>query len=148
MVILSKFSETLNELIFDNGLTAKSLSEALNAEPSTITRYLRSERVPSVESLVAIADYFKCSTDFLLGRTEENKEQTFKTCPPFNKQIELLKDYFKCSSYKIYHGTGISKSRYYDWKNGKRAPTVDNIVRLAELFDCCLLYTSDAADEL
>lgn len=59
MVILSKFSETLNELIFDNGLTAKSLAEALNAEPSTITRYLRGERVPSVESLVAIADYFK-----------------------------------------------------------------------------------------
>lgn len=136
MVILSKFSETLNELIFDNGLTAKSLAEALNAEPSTITRYLRGERVPSVESLVAIADYFKCSTDFLLGRTEENKEQTFKTCPPFNEQIEFFKVYFKCSSYKIYNGTGISKSRYYDWKNGKRAPTVDNIVRLAELFEC------------
>lgn len=136
MVILSKFSETLNELIFDNGLTAKSLAEVLNAEPSTITRYSRGERVPSVKSLVAIAEYFKCSTDFLLGRTEENKEQTFKTCPPFNEQIEFLKDYFNCSSYKIYHGTGISKSRYYDWKNGKRAPTVDNIVRLAELFDC------------
>lgn len=136
MVILSKLSEALNELIFDNGLTAKSLAEALSTEPSTITRYLRGERIPSVESLVAIADYFKCSTDFLLGRTEENKEQTFKTCLPFNEQIEFLKDYFKCSSYKIYHGTGISKSRYYDWKNGKRAPTVDNIVRLAELFDC------------
>lgn len=101
MVILSKFSETLNELIFDNGLTAKSLAEALNAEPSTITRYLRSERVPSVESLVAIADYFKCSTDFLLGRTEENKVHTFKPCPPFNKQIEFLKDYLNALRIKF-----------------------------------------------
>ena len=136
MVILSKFSEMLGELIFDNGLTAKSFAEALKTEPSTITRYLRGERVPSAENLVAIADYFQCSTDFLLGRTEENRERTFKPCPPFGKQIEFLKDHFKCSSYKIYHGTGISKSRYYDWKNGKRAPTVDNIVRLAERFEC------------
>ena len=136
MINLSKFSEVLGELIFDGGLTAKSLAAALGAEPSTITRYLKGERVPSVENLVAIANYFNCSTDFLLGKTDENSVHAFKICPPFGEQIEYLKNYFKCSSYKIYHDTGISKSRYYDWKNGKRTPSVDNIIKLAELFDC------------
>lgn len=136
MINLSKFAETLEELIFDRGMTAKSLSEALGYEPSTITRYLRGERVPTVDNLVALADYFSCSTDFLLGRTETNNALKFKPCPPFNERIELLLKHFNCLSYKIYNGTGISKSRYYDWKNGKRIPTVDNIIRLAELFDC------------
>ena len=136
MINLSKFAETLEELIFDRGMAAKSLSEALGYEPSTITRYLRGERVPTVENLVSLADYFSCSTDFLLGRTETSNALNFKPCPPFNERLEWLLKHFKCSSYKIYNETGISKSRYYDWKNGKRIPTVDNIIRLAELFDC------------
>ena len=43
MINLSKFSEVLGELIFDGGLTAKSLAAGLGAEPSTITRYLKGE---------------------------------------------------------------------------------------------------------
>ena len=136
MINLSKFAETLEELILEHELTAKSLAEALGYKPSTITRYLREERVPTVENLIALADYFTCSTDFLLGRTETNNALNFKPCPPFNERIDLLLKHFNCSSYKIYNRTGISKSRYYDWKNGKRAPTVDNIMRLADLFEC------------
>lgn len=136
MINLSKFAETLEELIFEHELTAKALAEALGYEPSTITRYLRGERVPTVENLITIADYFHCSIDFLIGRSETNTAINSKQCPPFKDQIELLLKHFKCSSYKIYNKTGIAKSRYYDWKNGKRAPTIDNIIKLAEIFDC------------
>ena len=49
---------------------------------------------------------------------------------------EFLKKQYNCTSYKIYTQTEITKSRFYDWKNGKRVPTVENIIKLAEFFDC------------
>ena len=45
------------------------LSELCGLHPGAIARYERCESVPDVTSLVAIADYFNVSVDYLLGRT-------------------------------------------------------------------------------
>ena len=44
--------------------------------------------------------------------------------------------YFSVSAYKIYTNTNISKARFFEWKSGKRKPSLDNIIKLAEFFDC------------
>lgn len=133
---MSEFIERLEYLLFEKNLNRKTLAQEIGLNATCITHYLQGKRLPTVESLVRIADYFQCSTDFLLGREEENRFLRFKPCPPFSQQIEFLKGYFQCSSYHIYHGTGISKSGYYDWKRGKRMPTLENVIKLAECFDC------------
>ena len=62
------FSETLSELMFERGnMTAKTLAGQLHITAPTLTRYLHAQRTPTVENLVRIADYFACSTVFLLG---------------------------------------------------------------------------------
>lgn len=43
------------------------LSELCGLAPDAIRRYERGESEPSMTSLVAIADFFEVSTDFLLG---------------------------------------------------------------------------------
>lgn len=133
---LSFFVERLEELIFYNKLNAKELSIALGLGPSCITHYLRRYCGPTVESLIKIADFFHCSTDFLLGREEENDLLKFKPCPPFSQQLEFLKKKYNCSSYAIYRNNDISKTCYYDWKRGKRQPSLDNVIRLADHFGC------------
>ena len=64
--ILSNFSESLAELMSENGFTSQSLADGLAIERSTISRYLRDEKMPSFENLVALAQKFNCSTDYLL----------------------------------------------------------------------------------
>lgn len=46
-------------------------SELCGLPPDAIRRYERGEAIPTVDSLLKIADYYKVSTDYLLGRTNQ-----------------------------------------------------------------------------
>lgn len=48
----------------------------LNMNQNSISRYENEEREADYETLIAIADYFDVSIDYLLGRTD---------CPKMNK---------------------------------------------------------------
>lgn len=133
---MSKFAERLSELMSESQLNQKMLAEKIEISETSLSHYLQDKHAPTVESLIKIADFFRCSTDYLLGREEDNGELNFKSCPPFSKQIDFLRDYYKVKPYQIYNGTDISKSCYYDWKSGKRQPSLDNIIRLADIFGC------------
>ena len=47
----------------------------LNMNQNSISRYENLEREADYKTLVAFADYFDVSLDYLLGRTEENKNK-------------------------------------------------------------------------
>ncbi len=133
---LSKLSETLDSLMFDRELTVTKLAQETGIEKAYLSRYLHGVMTPSVAILVKLADYFNCTTDFLLGRENENYPTSFKTCPPFSEQLLVLKEHFKCPWWNFYRTAHISSSRFYEWKNGKRTPTLDCIIFLADGFGC------------
>ncbi len=131
---MSKFSERLDDLIKDSKLNKKTLAKNVGINATCISHYILNKRFPTVESLIKLADYFQCSTDFLLGLEEEISNLTFKKCPPFSEQIKILKRECGYLAKDFYDNDKIAKSTYYNWLNGKQ-PTVDNIIRLAELLD-------------
>ncbi len=133
---LSKFSDILDSLMFEHELNKTQLAKETGINATTIGRYLHAVYTPTVENLVKIANFFNCSTDFLLGREEENYSQTFYPCPPFAEQLKVLKEHFKCPWWDFYRKSQISSSRFYDWKSGKRSPTLDCVIMLADSF-CC-----------
>ena len=51
---LETFAANLESLMIEHGYTQSSLAEAINSDQSTISRYLRAERMPSVKNLVNI----------------------------------------------------------------------------------------------
>ena len=130
-MILSNFSERLEELIFDSKLNKKSIAENVGINATCISHYVLGKRIPTIKSLIKLADYFKCSTDYLLGLEEENNNLTFKKCPPFKEQIKILEKSLNLSSTDIYTKYKIKKSTYYSWLEGKQPP-LDNILILAE----------------
>ena len=135
---MSKLYIVLKDLMSEQELNIKMLAEKTGIDATCITQYLQAKHIPTVEHLVKLADFFNCSTDYLLGREEESNSLSFKACPPFNEQLEFLLKYFKCKSYYIYNNSGISKSRYYEWKNGTRQPSLDNVIKLADKLTCSL----------
>lgn len=50
--------------------TSKKLSDATGISTGNITDWKKGKSKPTAEALVLIADYFNCSIDYLLGRTD------------------------------------------------------------------------------
>ena len=62
------FPARLRKLREDKRISAKTLGELCGLSKNTVGRYENGEREPSVQSLVALADFFDVSIDFLIGR--------------------------------------------------------------------------------
>lgn len=62
------FPERLRRLREKEGKSRIVLSQLCGLPDSAIRRYERGEIKPNTDSLIAIADYFNVSVDYLLGR--------------------------------------------------------------------------------
>lgn len=140
MDILSKLSETLNEVIDIRGLTKSSLAEGSGIPVSCISQYANGKQAPYLDTIIKLADYLRCSIDYLLGRTDDSSEKIYKPCPPFAERLEGLRKKKNWTSQYIYSQEGISKSSYYSWRRGESMPTLENLVALAKVFDCSVDY--------
>lgn len=68
---MNKFSERLTQLRGERGVSQAAVSKALNVSRYTIYSYEKGKTAPTLDGLVALADYFDVTLDYLLGRTEE-----------------------------------------------------------------------------
>ena len=66
-----KFSERLRELRKANNIKQRDVADYLGIRLRYYQSYEGGERRPDYEGLVALADYFQVTTDYLLGRSEE-----------------------------------------------------------------------------
>lgn len=65
------FGERLKNLRKEKNLRQSELGELFELSPSAIGSYERDLREPAYNHLVAFADYFSVSVDYLLCRTDE-----------------------------------------------------------------------------
>lgn len=59
----------LKDLRILNNVTQKQVAEALNLSTIAIQNYENHRRKPTYDILIALADYFQVSIDYLVGRT-------------------------------------------------------------------------------
>jgi len=64
------FGERLRYLRKINKVTIKKVSETLGVSTRMISFYETNEREPNFESLLKLSELFRCSTDYLLGKTD------------------------------------------------------------------------------
>jgi Predicted transcriptional regulator len=65
------FEDRLRTLREERGLNMKQTAQKLNIPYTTYVGYEKNEREPNSETLIDIADFFNCSIDYLLGRSDE-----------------------------------------------------------------------------
>jgi transcriptional regulator with XRE-family HTH domain len=63
----------LKELRKKRRISQQALATALNVNQNSISRYETGEREADYKTLIAFADYFNVSVDYLLGRTDNPK---------------------------------------------------------------------------
>ncbi len=95
------FSSRLKYLREKKDLSQLELGKILNLTQQTINNYENGKREPNQEILQKIADYFKVSVDYLLGRSDDPKLRQI-TDPALLKEIEEAKKMMKEASERIY----------------------------------------------
>ena len=135
MDYMSHFAERLRELMIEKGLNPKTLADVLGINRTTITRYLNGTRQPSVATFVAIADYFHCTADFLLGIEDVSRTDKFNDCPPFSEQLHIILDKANKTKYELCKITKIAETAVYDWQRGDNVPSLSNVYLMAKKLD-------------
>ena len=138
MVVLSKFVENLKDLMFDNNLSQKDLAESTGIDRASINRYLKGNCMPNLKGIVKLSDYFNCSVDFLIGKSEENSYTNFSSCPPFSERLRLYLDKYSGKPLSLCKLLGLPDSKFYGWLAGTNFPRIDSVEKLAEYFDCSI----------
>ncbi|MCY6371240.1 helix-turn-helix domain-containing protein [Clostridium ganghwense] len=64
------FGERIRNERTRKNISLDKLAKELNTTKATVSRYENNLREPKIEFIKQIADYFDCSTDYLLGRTD------------------------------------------------------------------------------
>jgi len=65
--------QKMRDLREDHGLSRQNAAELLNVSQATYSRYESGVLdIPSI-SLIKLADYYKVSVDYILGRTDKKK---------------------------------------------------------------------------
>lgn len=141
MGILSKLPERLSELMKENNLTPILLANKIGINRNSITRYLSGSHLPTFPVFVKLIETFHCSADFLLGLTEYPPTNVvFHSIPPFSQRFRELLNSYNMSQYALHKKTNFSYDNFNKWLKGSTSPYVDNLIKLAQAFDCSVDY--------
>ena len=65
--------EKLKYLRKRDGISQQQLADVIGVTQQSINKYENHNIEPDISTLIAIADYFRTSVDFLIGHTEEER---------------------------------------------------------------------------
>ena len=65
------FKEILKNLMNERNINQRQLSNTANIPTTTISGWLNANRLPDYNALIKLADFFGCTTDYLLGREDD-----------------------------------------------------------------------------
>ena len=80
----------LKKIIDEKGLSIVKVATEASISDSTLYNYIKSERIPSVATLVELARVLNTSTDYLLGLTDNPVKANDIEKVAKNENIELL----------------------------------------------------------
>lgn len=93
--MIKDLSNKLKQLRILNNLSQKEVASKLKISPSIVSGYETGERTPSTENLLALSYLYRCSTDYLLGKTKDTPSVTLDTDGLNTAQIQVLQDLIK-----------------------------------------------------
>lgn len=94
--------ERIKELRDELGLSQLQVSLAIGISQESISSYERGKTYPKADHLMALADFFQVSTDYLLGRSDirDPKIATLTRLTAFQQELLLRADRIKSENKK------------------------------------------------
>ncbi len=134
-------SKRLKELIQEENIKIKVLVERLNiTNPTKIYDWLNGRNQPNLVNLVKLADYFHCSIEYLIGRTDDNSVTEFKVCPPFDERLRAVMKERNVTQYRLILDKIVNPSHFTRWMKEKYNPELSSLIKLADYLNVSIDY--------
>ena len=70
---MEKFADRLKQLRLEKNMTQGQLGDILGVKKYSIYTYEKERSGPDIDGLIALADFFEVSIDYLVGRTDKRE---------------------------------------------------------------------------
>lgn len=93
MNALQSIGERIRLQRTQNHKTQRDICDAIHIEQVTLSQYETNKRTPKLEILIALADLFDVSVDYLLGRIDTPKHSFTSSSPnfaPFSEKTKVM----------------------------------------------------------
>ena len=140
-IVMIKFSQRLEELKKEYKISNTEIAKILNlSSVNRIYPWLNGENMPSTKYLISLADYFDCSIEFLLGRTDNVSEKSFKSVSSFNSRLSEIMKKNNIRKIDMINNKICRPGNFHVWYKNKSIPQIDTIVKLADYFNVTVDY--------
>lgn len=142
---MKEFKDSLNELLTLNNMRPIDLSRKLKIDHTIIGDWLNHNAVPKLDKLIKVANFFDCSLDYLLQRSDIKEYSKSSVSVSFFERLNILISERKICPAKVMDDCKISRNQFYYWKHG-RIPVISTIESLADYFGCSVDYLVGRSD--
>ena len=89
-IMIKGLPTKLKQLRISHNYSQKEVAHKLGISPSIVSGYETGERTPSMEVLLSLSYLYKCSTEYLLGKSNEVPVVVLDTDGLNQEQIQVL----------------------------------------------------------
>ncbi len=132
--IVVSFKNSLYEIMAERAISIVELSKEINADPSTLYKIFNTPRDVKLKTIMKLADYFKCSLEYLCGKTHEYVQYEPRPYVPFGVRIKEIIGEYGLIPYAFFSQIGLTPSKYYYWLSGGE-PMLSGLEAMAKNLD-------------
>ena len=66
-ILLEEIGQRLRDAIMQSGMSQKAIAEKIGIHPSTVNKYIRSDKFPSIDTFARLCKALNDSSDTILG---------------------------------------------------------------------------------
>ena len=132
------------------GKKQQEVCEALNIEQSTLANYENDRRIPKIDILIKLAEYYNISVDFILGieksgGNDYSNFQIFEESFDFQERIRSIMEEEAMSEEDFMRLTGFSKDEKDAYLHGNKRPSIEDLIKIAGVLKVSTDYLLDVS---
>ena len=141
------FQKRIKEAIEEHELTKVQFAKAVGVSKDVIIKITTYQIVPSIKSIIKIADYLQLPILYLFGETEYDYFTPAREPSTFLVRIEQLTEEKGIKYSALSHKLSFAPNAVYEWFRTNSIPSLDYLIELANYFDVSVDYLLGRTDD-
>lgn len=133
-------SVAIKKFLDERGIKSYKLAEASGCNKTAVNNWLYQRQTPSSRALIKLADYMNVSLDYMLGLKKDKSIIRSGCAEKFVRRVNGLQTPEGITSYRLAKECGMGTSAISKWKDMKRLPQLETLIKLSQIFDCSVDY--------